>query len=337
MTPEGMNPAPIAIDRVDHAQDGYLLEASLRCGRESCRAEYPLVHGVPVVVRDLQAWWDGQYSGALGLVARIPPAFARLEAMTKRCQEMNALVGTYLEAHYDEGPNQDEFWPAVLEMIDRRMPPGAERALDLGCGVGRLAFELGWRSSLVIGLDSDLAYLIKAAEVQRAGQLTYGVRRWDTLYQTKQVTLEAPESVVFVAGDALDPPFAADSFDLVTHLNLVDAVSDPLMLIGQVSALLREGGSMVGCSPYEWQDAGVGFSRLSHKPPHEVMQAILENQWPQWGLNFRDYEAGEIPWRLRQGDRHETHFRVHLFAAQKSAATAAVQNNTKLEEVGHDT
>jgi demethylmenaquinone methyltransferase/2-methoxy-6-polyprenyl-1,4-benzoquinol methylase len=75
--------------------------------------------------------------------------------------------------------------------------PG-NRALDLCCGTGDIAFSLARRGAEVIGLDFSAAMLSVAA--RRAGRL------------------RAAGSTVprFLRGDALNLPFENDSFDAVT-------------------------------------------------------------------------------------------------------------------------
>jgi len=78
-----------------------------------------------------------------------------------------------------------------------QITPGT-RALDLCCGTGDLALALARAGAQTVGLDFSEPMLAVARERDRAG-----IR-------------PARGQVVFVPGDALRIPFAADTFDIVT-------------------------------------------------------------------------------------------------------------------------
>lgn len=86
------------------------------------------------------------------------------------------------------------------------------RALDLCCGTGDVAFALARQGAAVVGLDFSEPMLAVAR--RRAGA-------------------QADDNVVFVQGDALRVPFAADTFDVVT-------ISYGLRNLADVGAGLRE-------------------------------------------------------------------------------------------------
>lgn len=80
--------------------------------------------------------------------------------------------------------------------------PG-ERALDLCCGTGDLAFALAEAGACVMGLDFSEEMLHVAAAKSRR------------LAQSKQTPTVKPE-VQFIQGDAQRTPFAENTFDVVT-------------------------------------------------------------------------------------------------------------------------
>ena len=99
------------------------------------------------------------------------------------------------------------------------VPAGCRRALDVGCGGGRLAAALAGRCSEVVAIDADLSALARARE-------TF-----------------ASSNVRFVHGDVMSHAFDDGSFDLVTsiatlhHLPLEPALD-------RFKVLLRPGGML---------------------------------------------------------------------------------------------
>jgi ubiquinone/menaquinone biosynthesis C-methylase UbiE len=131
-----------------------------------------------------------------------------------------------LQASYD-----DEMWrlvpeepgppPAHLTTFVRSLP-AAERALDLGCGDGRLSVEL------------EAASLV-AADVSRVA-LERARRR---LPDSEAVLLE-PDAPL---------PFADNDFDLVLCAETVEHVRDVQLLLSEARRVLRPGGEVAVTTP----------------------------------------------------------------------------------------
>ena len=93
--------------------------------------------------------------------------------------------------------------------------------LDAGCGMGRyvrVAVEAGAR---VVGLDLSAA--VEAARELNPDRS----RAW------------------FLRGDLLRPPFAADAFDLIYSLGVLDHTPDPRSAFLELAKLLKPGGRIV--------------------------------------------------------------------------------------------
>ena len=81
-------------------------------------------------------------------------------------------------------------------LVRRANPRPSEKALDLCCGTGDIAFALAWHGAQVVGLDFSRPML--AAAETRSRKLSAGIR---------------PQ---FICGDALQAPFADRTFEIVT-------------------------------------------------------------------------------------------------------------------------
>jgi|SRR5215831_631864 len=105
------------------------------------------------------------------------------------------------------------------DVVLTAVPAGCTRALDVGCGGGRLAAALANRCSEVVAIDVDLPSLSRARE------------------------MFATPNLRFVHGDVMSHAFAEGSFDLVAsiaalhHLPLEPAID-------RFKALLRPGGTL---------------------------------------------------------------------------------------------
>jgi SAM-dependent methyltransferase len=165
--------------------------------------------------------------------------------------------------------------------------------------------------------------LSTAAKIQRTKNIVYERRAHGRFFQDARSSYSPPShNVLFLLTDCLEPPFSAESFDLIGALNLLDNVKLPLVLIGQMDALLRPSGKLVMGSPYEWRPQiceprewleGAGLDGP------EMVRKILEGKMvPQMGLKYEILEElMDVSWELRHQDRHWSTFLLHLIKAQK--------------------
>lgn len=305
---------------------GFVLEGLLDC-TAGCR--YPILDGVPVVLRDMAEWWRQSRAGlsrAAVADATLVDYFNRLDAVAPDRYDQRSLLSTYFDAHYGDPtppggwPSAEDYWRHVVATVESTATGGS--ALDLGCGVGRLGFELARFHDRVVGLDLNFHLVAAAARIQRSGRVDYQRRLRGLQFQPVSLFRPVPDNVLFLVADALDPPFDAASFDTVAALNLLDNVSVPLTLIGQMDALLRRAGTLLIGSPYEWRhDISEPSQWLedANRDAPGVLRAILaERLIEALPLDYRIVaDIADLPWVLRQHQRFWQRFSVHLLAARK--------------------
>jgi SAM-dependent methyltransferase len=109
------------------------------------------------------------------------------------------------------------------QLLDLR--PG-QRVLDLGCGLGRHAYESARRGAHVVALDAAALEVSKVAEtftaMAAAGEIT------------------APTDVL--RGDAAALPFADGAFDVIIASEVLEHVADDAVAMAEMSRVTRPGG-----------------------------------------------------------------------------------------------
>jgi putative 4-mercaptohistidine N1-methyltranferase len=178
--------------------------------------------------------------------------------------ESDLLLDQYLLFHYGtaedqlpytEGPREALFYPirCVSEFAPAIGP--VERALDLGCAVGRSTFELSKWAAAVIGVDLSARFIAAAESMRETRRIE--IRRLEEGELKTRLTRSLPpglhpERCRFEVGDATELRKDIGPFDLVLAANLLDRVRSPMRLLNSFRVLIRPGGQLILSSPYTW-------------------------------------------------------------------------------------
>jgi putative 4-mercaptohistidine N1-methyltranferase len=190
--------------------------------------------------------------------------------------ETEHLVSQYCEFHYGGGYFHVPNFPAhcarlCIEFLGERK---RRRALDVGCAVGRSAFELARHFPHVTGVDLSERFIRVARLVRDTGLVSYRLPVEGELFETVERSLAdlglagARERVHFARADAMALPRELTGYDLVFAGNLIDRLPSPQRFLSTVHERLNPEGFLVITSPYTWLTAFTpreewlgGFSR----------------------------------------------------------------------------
>lgn len=149
------------------------------------------------------------------------------------------------------------------------LAPG-ERALDMGCGAGRHAFEMYRRGGRVTAFDLDQAELD-------------GVQ---TMLDAMEAERQVPDAATArtVQGDAAALPFADGEFDRVVASEVLEHIPDADPAIAELVRVLRPGGTMAVTVP-RWL-------------PERVCWALSEDYHSNPGGHVRIFREAALRRRL---------------------------------------
>lgn len=303
-------------------------EGILQCDNPACGQRYPIVGGIPVVVPQAATVVQNQ---AAALLSELSPQLLMLlgepgpddSPLGQQLQHLSI----YLDAHYGDramppadGPGAGWGLAALTQLVAQRSKEPVARAIELGCSVGRLVGELAVGAQLTVGVDLNLAALLKARRVLRGQSVTYLRRGIGRHYQPVQLaSAPARSEVALICGDALDPPLVPHEFERVLAVNLLDSVRVPLGLLSVMDGLCSPGGELILGSPYAWQSGIVDEeARLGGATPEHYLRQLLTQGT---GLEARyALEADtEVSWHLRRDARSAQSYAVHVLRARKLA------------------
>lgn len=137
---------------------------------------------------------------------------------------LSADIGSFQQhgsAFWDvQGPYRTlhQINPARLQFVERFVVLSGLRVLDVGCGGGILSEALAERGASVLGIDLAESAL-QAAEAHRAGQ-----------------------AVEYRLESSRETAARGEVFDVVTCMEMLEHVADPVAVLRDIHALLKPGG-----------------------------------------------------------------------------------------------
>ncbi len=332
---------PLRLDVSEREEGGVVVEGRLACPGEACRAEYPILDGVPVLVPRVREFVVREMAA---LLAR-EDLSADTESLVGDCagpgsafDAMRQALSSYGFDHYGDldpvtaqappGARPGSARACLAEGLSMLPAPPAGPAIDLGCGPGRTAFDLAARTDgLVLGVDLSFGFVRLAQGVLRAGRARYPLRRVGVVYDRREFSAPLPgaERVDFWACDATALPFAPGSFGFAAALNLLDCVPAPLEFLRGLARVLAPGGAAVLSTPYDWSPSATAFEGWigGHSQRGEgggaaepLLRSLLTpGAHPQGvrGLAIAG-ERESTPWTVRVHSRSAVCYRAHLLA-----------------------
>ena len=179
-----------------------------------------------------------------------------ITAVTK-C-EMQADIGRLLHHHFGVNSHQaDHDLQQVLDLVQPYLTSNS-KVLDLGCGVGRLAFELAKTTGHVDGIDFTARHIQHCLDLKEQGQLRYAMPTQGEIFDFHEVTLDSfgfeqsPENLHFAQGDGLNLKPQFSDYDLAICYRVIEFSYHPQTLLQQLSQRIKAGGLVVLGSSYSW-------------------------------------------------------------------------------------
>jgi N2227-like protein len=252
-------------------------------------------------------------------------------ALRTRLPTDQGLTTYYSNIHRDwcwgDAENDASF--ATLAAALHDVPP--TRALVLGSGAGRLAYDLHMRTTAAVTVALDFNPLLSIV----ADSVTQG--RTTELYEfpiaprgdaavLRKLSAPAPSraGLVFVLADAHRPPFRREAFDALVTPWLVDILPERFdVLCARVNALLGDGGRWLNFGSLSFHDS----DPAARYGLDECRAALEEN-----GFGDLRVEEHEIPYLSSPASRHARRERIVSWSARKQRDVKKVPRYHALPE-----
>jgi 5-histidylcysteine sulfoxide synthase/putative 4-mercaptohistidine N1-methyltranferase len=243
-----------------------------------------------------------------------------------RLYETDQLVTQYLDFHYfdaasggvDSASNRlgvPNFPKACVEATMAHVPVDRRRrCLDIGCSVGRSAFEFARFFEHVDAIDFSARFIQSGVRLQQGDEVLYEIPTEGELTVGRAVSLarldlaDVGDRVLFMQGDACNLKAIYTDYDLVFAGNLIDRLYDPALFLDGIAARIRSGGLLVVTSPYTWleeytQKAKWLGGRREHGEPLSTFAGLSRSLAGSFSLAHRQ----DLPFVIRETARKHQH------------------------------
>jgi SAM-dependent methyltransferase len=167
------------------------------------------------------------------------------------------MLSAYLWSHFGDLIGDPEATTAYEKWSVGFTKTGGD-ALDVGCAVGRLSFEMAATHDHVIGLDTSMAFIRKAREILTRKVLDFGLIVEGHVTEPRHHRFDSNQDfsrVDFIVADAQALPFRKKAFATTAAINLLEKVPDPLTHLVEINRVLRDRAAMFLFSdPFSWDE-----------------------------------------------------------------------------------
>ena len=268
-----------------------------------------------------------RYPISEGLADLSPAASLPNPALLSKYED-EAVLAPYLWSHFGEAAMEEECNTAYSQWASL-LGKTSGLALDVGCAVGRMTFEMSVRSDFAIGIDRSTEFVRKARELMLKGGTHFEVPEEGRLSRNVEFRFPSdwdPARVEFLVADAQALPFSSGAFSEVSSLNLLDRLPNPLQHLMDASRVAApERSGFLFSDPFSWSEEfseeaeWLGGTKRGSYPGdgfHNVSRILQGDRGlisPPWRISA----TGAIWWALRNHRNHFERIRSRFIRAER--------------------
>jgi SAM-dependent methyltransferase/uncharacterized protein YbaR (Trm112 family) len=277
---------PLNLESREEKEDD-ILEGSLNCPQ--CGRSYTIKQGIAVVV---------------------PEETLPITRETKGYGSFS-MLSSYLWSHYSEFFNGPDATDAYQKWADAfRHYEGW--ALDIGCSVGRLTFELTKTHDRVVGIDTSLAFISAARQLSFEKHLEFEMIMEGRITETKSAPLPSEfdfAKTEFMVADATALPFRRNHFATTSSVNILEKVSKPGLHLAEANRVMqKEKAQFLFSDPFSWDESISSPDRWlggRNQGPFkgygmDNIRRLLQDEKGPFSPGFDIRQTGQVLWKIRK-------------------------------------
>jgi len=277
---------PLALNTEETLEDD-VVRGALHC--KSCGSHYPIRNGVAVLMPEAPATPQVHTSG----------------------YDSRGMLSAYLWSHFGDllqDPGATDAYRKWASLIR----PSDGLALDIGCSVGRLSFEMSRLHRRVVGVDTSVSFIESARKLLRKKQVAFDMIIEGLITERRVCGLNGDwryDRVDFIVADAMALPFPGKNFNAVCSVNILEKVPNPLRHLSEVNRVLTDNtGVFLFSDPFSWDetvshpDSWIGGSRDGANPGRGIaaMRRLMSSGDSLFNPPLEILEEGDVAWKIRK-------------------------------------
>ncbi len=277
---------PLSLD-VQESRGDDVIHGEFRC--ESCGMKYPVKNGIAVLLPEVS---PSVFDGTNGYNSK-------------------GMLSAYLWSHFSDllqdpgATDAYKKWASLLR-------PSDGLALDIGCSVGRLSFEMSKFHRNVVGVDTSFSFIESARRLLLEKNVNFDMTIEGMITERKECGLNGDwryDRVEFIVADALALPFPGSNFNTVCSVNILEKVPNPAGHLMEVNRVLTEtAGRFIFSDPFSWDenvshpDSWIGGSNDGPNPGRgaAAMYRLMTSDKNLFNPPLEIVEEGNVSWKIRK-------------------------------------
>jgi uncharacterized protein YbaR (Trm112 family)/SAM-dependent methyltransferase len=239
-----------------------------------------------------------------------------------------SMLSSYLWSHYSEFFNG-----SVATDAYKKWAAGftAQKgwALDIGCAVGRLTFEMSKFHDRAVGIDTSVSFIRAARDLAARKRLEFDLIMEGNIMEKQSCDLDPAfefGATEFIVADAMALPFRSHCFAMASSVNILEKVPDPARHLSEANRVMEKAcARFLFSDPFSWDEAvsradlwlggrnegpfqGYGMDNVCRllEDPDGILSP---------GLGIR--EKGQVLWKIRKTRNLWEHITSQFVMAQR--------------------
>ncbi len=240
-----------------------------------------------------------------------------------------SMLSSYLWSHYSEffnGPDATDAYQKWARAF------GAQRsgwALDIGCSVGRLTFEMTRTHDRAVGLDTSISFIRAARRLAAEKQLAFDLIMEGQITEKRSCDLDPVfgfDQAEFIVADAMALPFRSRRFATVSSVNILEKVPNPLLHLTEANRVMDEKEArFLFSDPFSWDESVSGpdcWLGGTNEGPFkgfgiDNICRLLQDPESVFSPGFTIQDKGQVLWKIRKTRNLWEHITSQFVVAER--------------------